>query len=220
MRPWLLSVLILGGCSPAAEEAVEPTTTIASVTSSASAPARSAQPNLDAPREAEGAPFRGEETYDLVITGGTVHDGTGGQPIRADVVIKDGVIAHVGNVDPQLKGRRLDATGRLVTPGFIDTHAHTDVTSANKNYLAMGVTTICVGQDGKSPRSDRLRSWKRAIRKKKLAVNVAPFVGHGTLRGLAKVGLEREPSPKQIERLVKQLERELDEGAWGLSTGL
>jgi len=82
------------------------------------------------------------------------------------------------------------------------------------------VTTLCLGQDGRSPSNDRVRYWAGRVGKKKLALNVLAFVGHGTVRALAKVGMRREPSEKQIARMARIVAKEMDAGAFGLSTGL
>ena len=70
--------------------------------------------------------------YDLTITGGTCVDGTGGTPFRADLGIKDGVIVEVRRREGDDRGldgeaaHTIDATGRIVTPGFVDIHTHYD----------------------------------------------------------------------------------------------
>lgn len=149
-------------------------------------------------------------------------DGSGGPPLAGAAVVVDGDrILHVGKVSESLVAdRTIDATGKVVTPGFIDTHAHGDPLGHSRNFLAMGVTTICLGQDGRSPSDDRVRYWKGTVRRKRLAVNVVPMVGHGTVRSMAKVGASKEPSAKQIARMAKMVAKEMDAGAWGLTTGL
>jgi N-acyl-D-aspartate/D-glutamate deacylase len=167
------------------------------------------------------APYGGADRVDVHIAGGTVVDGSGAFAVKADVLIAGDRIVHVGPVPAGVDAkRRIDASGKVVTPGFIDTHAHGDPEQANANALAMGVTTLCVGQDGKSPSDDRIRTWARRLAGKRLAVNVAPFAGHGTLRGLAHVGISPNPTPKQLERVVRLVASEMDAGAWGLTTGL
>ncbi|MGE4323088.1 MAG: amidohydrolase family protein, partial [Sphingobium sp.] len=89
--------------------------------------------------------------YDLVIRGGTIFDGSGGDPYVADVAVQDGVIAQIGVV--QEPGREeIDATGRLVTPGFIDVHTHYDGqltwSSRVSPSSGHGVTTVVTGNCG------------------------------------------------------------------------
>lgn len=64
--------------------------------------------------------------HDVIITGGTVVDGTGAPAVRADVAVSDGVITHIGVVEGSRPPRTVDATGRYVTPGFVDIHTHLD----------------------------------------------------------------------------------------------
>lgn len=160
--------------------------------------------------------------YDLLIRGGTVIDGTGGQSRAADVLIKDGRIVTIGEVDapPESIKQIIDATGMVVTPGFIDPHVHGDPlsTPAFDNFLAMGVTTICMGQDGESPPD--LPGWMRQVERAPLGPNIATFVGHGTVRELAGVGLQRDPSPAQTEAMQKLVRDAMALGCLGLTTGL
>lgn len=96
--------------------------------------------------------FKGMEEntmYDLLIANGTVIDGTGGAPFRADVAVNGGVICAVGKLDGAQAGRVIDAAGKLVTPGFIDAHSHADISVARfpdmENLTLQGVTTVCAG---------------------------------------------------------------------------
>ncbi len=205
----------------------------ASASASAPAISRSGAPSPSASATVSGAaassapawasepPFTSSKTFDLLIAGGTVIDGSGAAGVVADVLIDDGRIVHVGAIDGAVKAqKRIDAAGLVVTPGFIDTHAHGDPAGSNRNSLAQGVTTLCVGQDGKSASGDRVRELAHHLAKKKLAVNIVPFAGHGSARELEGVGLAAKPSEKQIEKMARFVERELEAGAFGLTTGL
>ncbi|MYH35146.1 MAG: amidohydrolase family protein [Gammaproteobacteria bacterium] len=93
--------------------------------------------------------------YDVLISGGTIVDGTGAPSYRAEVLIEGDGIAYVGQLDrSRIRADQvLDATGRVVTPGFIDTHAHGDplVSGLQESFVLQGVTTKVVGQDGRTP---------------------------------------------------------------------
>jgi N-acyl-D-amino-acid deacylase len=91
-------------------------------------------------------------TYDLIIRNGTIVDGLGGEPHVGDVAVQDGVIKAVGSVNGDGAEREIDATGLLVTPGFVDLHTHYDGQSIWSERLAPssahGVTTVVMGNCG------------------------------------------------------------------------
>lgn len=162
-------------------------------------------------------------SYDWLIRGGTVIDGTGAPGRRADVLLAGGRIAHVGPVDPDTLAveREVDARGRVVAPGFIDIHAHGDPSQdpGFHNFLAQGVTTLVLGQDGSSPAAGRMAAHLRAVDDARPAVNVAYLVGHNTIRRESGVGFG-SPDPAALRRMAALVDRALDAGAFGLSTGL
>jgi N-acyl-D-amino-acid deacylase len=161
--------------------------------------------------------------YDWLITGGTVVDGTG-EPGRAvDLLVRAGRIVHIGVVDPDTiqVHHRFDARGLVVAPGFIDAHAHGDPTGdpSFPNFLSMGVTTIVLGQDGRSPDAAALGAHLEAVDAARPSVNVAYLIGHNTIRLESGVA-HGEPDPSGLERMARLVELGLDAGAFGLSTGL
>jgi len=167
------------------------------------------------------------QQIDILITNGKLLDGLGNKAILTDVVIVGDEIVFIGkteftqqDLDKRVK-INIDAKQKIVSPGFIDLHSHGDplVTPAFENFLAMGVTTITLGQDGESPKYDPLSNWLLEIEQKGISVNLAMFVGHGTLRELSAIG--QNPSPP--DHLLKNMLQRLDETlkyTFGLSTGL
>ena len=97
------------------------------------------------------------EPYDTILQGGRVLDGTGSPALEADVAIRDGLIAAVGDLGGAAAGTILDVTGLYVSPGFIDTHSHagpglaTEELSHGEPLLAQGLTTVVVNPDGGGP---------------------------------------------------------------------
>lgn len=174
----------------------------------------------------EEAPFLAEHgSIDLLIENGLVVDGLGGDPFDGDVVVVGDTIAFVGDAefaadDPRIR-RRIDAAGRAVAPGFIDLHAHGDPLSTPEmeNFLAMGVTTIALGQDGSSPDVRPLSNWLEDVRQQGIGTNLAMFIGHGTLRNQAGIGMAAVPEPDALARMLDDLDDALDY-TFGLSTGL
>lgn len=184
--------------------------------------------SLSAGCERDAAPFlAGHPTIDLLIENGLVLDGLGTEAMPGDVAIVGDEIVFVGEAsfsaaDMQERvRRRIDAAGRYVAPGFIDLHSHGDPleTPAFENFLAMGVTTITLGQDGSSPEVADLADWLARVSASRPGTNVAMLVGHGTLRSLSGIGLDPDPSPEQLSGMLEMLDRTLPV-TFGMSTGL
>ncbi|TVR65054.1 MAG: N-acyl-D-amino acid deacylase [Gemmatimonadales bacterium] len=168
-------------------------------------------------------PVESTVPFDLLIRGGTLIDGSGAPPRAGDLLIRDGLIVHVGTVDADTVTvlDSFDARGLTVTPGFIDAHAHGDPTETPgfPNFLAQGVTTIVLGQDGSSPRPADMPALIRELELTPPAVNVAWLTGHNTIRMAAGVEFG-EPDAAGLQRMAELAEVALDEGAFGLSLGL
>jgi N-acyl-D-aspartate/D-glutamate deacylase len=164
---------------------------------------------------------------DIVIENGQVFDGLGNPPQTADVLIAGDTIAFIGEAEfteEEFSERvrvRIDAGGKSVTPGFIDLHSHGDPleTPEFENFLAMGVTTISLGQDGSSPDTASLDEWLDEVSRNGIGTNLAMFVGHGTLRTLSGIGLEPEPAREDLDTMLAMLDETLDY-TFGMSTGL
>lgn len=201
------------------------------------------------PRAAAGAAAHPDgEAYDLWIRGGTLVDGTGRGRYTADVLVRGDTVAFVGTpAGDDVQARRvIDAAGRIVAPGFIDTHAHGDpVAQSFDNFLAQGITTVVLGQDGRTAGLESygapelaqwraanagaepvsgapatLAQWMRLVEEKRSEVNVASLSGHGTLREIAGVGSTPDPTPPQLAAMQEILRADMEAGAFGLSFGL
>lgn len=164
-----------------------------------------------------------QQTWDWHIDNAKIVDGTGQAAYRADILIRADSISFIGEVDADTVTTRhyVDASGKVVTPGFIDTHAHGDPleTPAFQNFLAMGVTTIALGQDGSSPAVGNLDEWIANVEKENPAVNIAMFSGHGSIRSKVDVG-NKPPSESELTKMGRYLDSDLKAGAFGISLGL
>src|SRR5258705_5560156 len=186
--------------------------------------------------------------WSLLLRGGSVVDGSGQPASRADVAVEGERIAAVA---PSLAGqadRVIDATGKVVSPGFIDMHSHSDLfyfaCPSAESKVRQGVTTEVVGMCSFSQaplRADQraiIQGWAGgigasldlrwetfgqyldALRAVKPTVNVAHFVGHGAIR-IAAMGFEARPAlADDLEGMQRLLGEALDAGAFGFSTGL
>jgi len=161
--------------------------------------------------------------YDTLIGNAQLVDGLGNPAVSADVYLHHGKIALISPVGQSAADAVLtiDADNRVLAPGFIDVHSHGDPlqTPEFENFLAQGVTTITLGQDGDSPEVEDLGPWVAEVQNQEIGVNIAVFVGHGTLRNLAGIGQKPEPSSEELQRMLELLNSALDY-SFGLSTGL
>jgi N-acyl-D-amino-acid deacylase len=165
--------------------------------------------------------------YDLIIRGGQVIDGTGNPWFYADVAVKDGRIAAVGSLGAAKATRVIDATGKIVTPGFIDMHSHADGGLAtmelrhSPNMVAQGITLSVVNQDGRSPRWP-IRDQKTLYEKQGIGTNAALLGGHATVRTRV-MGGQRDnqvATDADIRAMQQLVEEGMADGAFGLSSGL
>ena len=187
--------------------------------------------------------------YDFLIKNGTLVDGSGGPRRKADIAIRDGVIVEIGNLEHAQAATFIDATGKVVAPGFIDINNHSDVywqifrNPALESLVIQGVTTIIGGNAGSSlapliSKQDirSIQKWTdvdhinfnwlsvkeflEEVERKGIGVNFATLAGHGTLRRGVMHDQARSITPEEIAMMKKLLEAALKDGAFGMSTGL
>ena len=167
------------------------------------------------------------QQYDLLIRGGQVIDGSGSAPRRADVAITGGRIVRIGDLSNAAASRTIDATGKVVTPGFIDMHSHADrgLASEDKrrraasNLVSQGITTVCVNPDGSSPWP--IAGQRASYEKLGIGPNAALMVGHGTVRRLVmKEDYKRPATAEEIAKMRELVRQGMQEKAFGLSAGL
>ena len=185
--------------------------------------------------------------HDIVIKNGKILDGTGNPWYRADLAIQGDEIVEIGkNLDG---GQVIDALDHIVSPGFIDIHSHSDlpvlIDPKAQSKIRQGVTTEVIGQCGNSAApmykdvkeyrekyySSRvpedfqydwttMESYLNRLEKQGIAVNIAPVVGHGTIRQNVMGYENRSPTEDELEEMKKHVRDTMRDGAWGMSTGL
>jgi len=191
--------------------------------------------------------------FDLVLKGGIVIDGTRSKPYAADVCIKDGKIAGIVEKFSGESKEVVDISGKVVSPGFIDIHSHSDacplVDYEPESKLYQGVTSEITGNCGISilpstpetndsiadyvynqlelPVGDlsikgmhTTKDYAERVNAKGTNINYGVLVGHGTLRGAVMGFVDRDPTDEEMEQLKATLDRELENGAFGMSLGL
>ncbi|HEY8470034.1 MAG TPA: D-aminoacylase [Longimicrobiales bacterium] len=165
----------------------------------------------------------GGEAYDLLITGGTVVDGTGAPGYAADVAVREGRIVRVSRepLRRESAARVIDASGHVVAPGFIDLHAHLDPLlrlPGAESHVRQGVTTALGGPDGTAPLP--LAAYLDSAQALGLGMNVAFLAGHNTIRRRVMGTANRAPTEEELARMRELVAQAMEEGAFGLSTGL
>ena len=178
--------------------------------------------------------------FDTLIVNGTVIDGTGAPRRRADVGITGGRIEAIGSLGHAEAARRVDAAGRIVAPGFIDMHTHSDVTllddPGGESKAHQGVTTEVVGNCSYSPfplgeDTDGVRryvernwatldGWANALESNGISINAAPQVGNSALRTAVGALEDRPANPNELRQMQRLAAEAVEQGAFSLSTGL
>lgn len=172
----------------------------------------------------------GAREFDLLIRDALIVDGTGAAAYRGDLGVNGDTIAAVGRLPAATAKTVIDARGRVLAPGFIDLHAHLDEKDgldsadprrrAAQNYVAQGITTALINQDGSQPAS--LTEQRRRYTATGIGVNVALANGHDTLRRRVLGEDLRRPANAAERAAMRELLRHslAHEGSFGLSLGL
>ena len=167
--------------------------------------------------------LRSQPAADLLLVGGFVHDGSGQPPDRQDVGVVGQRISFVG--DAAAAGLDaavvVDVDGLMVTPGFIDMHSHAELTEDYGQdalpFLHQGITTVAIGVDGGgTPDVAELFAGLEG----RIGVNTFAYVGHGEIRERVIGGVDRAPTAAELNEMRALIRRAMNEGAFGLSTGL
>ena len=184
--------------------------------------------------------------FDLIIKNACVIDGSGQKSYQADIAINHDRIVAMDNLIDQDAKEVIDASGLVLAPGFIDVHTHDDTnvihTPEMLCKISQGVTTVIVGNCGisaspvllagdppdpmnllgeqKDFKYPTFATYIHAVEKAQPRVNVAALVGHTALRNNHMDNLQQTANSEQISKMLKQLDRAMQEGALGLSSGL
>jgi N-acyl-D-amino-acid deacylase len=160
--------------------------------------------------------------YDLLITNGKLYDGAANPWSYADVAIKGDTIVAIGKLTGATATQTIDAKGMAVAPGFIDIHSHgrrgIEAVPTAENYLREGVTTIVEGPDGSSPLP--LKPFFDKLTGSPVSINLASFVGHGTVRTQVMGLVNRQATAEELDKMRELVRQAMLDGAVGLSTGL
>ena len=183
--------------------------------------------------------------FDVVIRGGTVYDGTGGEPRRADVGIRGDKVEAVGDLSKASAARTIDAAGMAVAPGFINMLSWSTeslmIDPRSQSELRQGVTTQIFGEGfSMGPWNDRLKAFMKSqqtdykydipwttlrdylegLQKKGISQNVASYVGATTIRAYV-VGFDkRPPTPAELGEMRDLVRKEMETGALGIGSSL
>ena len=167
------------------------------------------------------------QAFDLLIRGGQVVDGTGNPWFTADVAVAgDTIVAIAAGLEPG-SARIVDARGKIVAPGFIDVHSHSEERQDRQdiignpgaeNNVRQGVTTVFASPDGGG--SVQVASYLTKVDAARPAINVGTFIGHGSVRGAVIGQVNRVATTQELDRMRDLVRQGMRDGAFGLSTGL
>src|SRR5256885_9600935 len=184
------------------------------------------------------------QSFDIIITGGTLYDGTGHPPVKADVGVKGDRIISIGNLSRATAPIIVDAKGLAVAPGFINMLSHSETSlirdPRSLSEIKQGVTTQIFGELSMGPLNDQMKQrlresqgdvkyeiewttlaeYLKYLEKRGVSQNFASFIGAATIRENV-IGLEdRPPTPAQLDQMRELVRHEMEAGALGITTAL
>src|SRR4051794_37620022 len=168
------------------------------------------------------APRAQTPAFDLLIRNGRIVDGTGSPWYLGDVAVRGDTIVRIAPKIEAPATRVIDAAGKVVAPGFIDLHTHArrgifDVPTAD-NYVRQGVTTLMEGPDGSSPLP--IKPFLDRVAATRITPNFGTFIGQGSVRDEVLGPVNRKATPDEIEKMRGLVMQGMQDGAFGLSSGL
>jgi N-acyl-D-amino-acid deacylase len=187
--------------------------------------------------------------FNIILKNAYVIDGTGSRRFKADIGIEGSKIAKIGDLKSEEAAQTIDISGLVASPGFIDMHSHSDFTllinPKAESKIRQGITTEVVGNCGFSAAPlngtikeeirktmpileesgleldwSTMKGYLDRLEKQGIAVNVVPLVGHGNIRACAMGFDNRAPTETELEEMKKRVAKAMEEGAFGMSTGL
>ena len=159
---------------------------------------------------------------DILITNGKIIDGSGNGWYYGNIAIKDGKIIKIGRDFKMSTVKRIDAKGLIVAPGFIDVHTHLEDDEAKDptatSFILDGVTTCVTGNCGSS--NVNVNKYLNWIDSLKLSINVATLIGHNDVRKAVMGRVNRDATPDEMKKMEALVDKAMQDGAVGMSTGL
>ncbi len=165
-----------------------------------------------------------KKDFEILIVKGTIVDGSGKPGFQGDIGISGDTIVAVGDLSGKTAHRTIDAENRIASPGFIDMHTHCDgglgeqESCANLNYLIQGTTTVVTGNCGGG--TYNIAETKAEWELQGIGTNAIHLIGFGDVRQAVLGNEPRDPTPQELEEMKAIVRRGMQEGAWGMSTGL
>jgi dihydroorotase/N-acyl-D-amino-acid deacylase len=159
--------------------------------------------------------------FDLLILNGTVYNGSNKEPHEVAIGIRGDQIIEIGNLKNREAKNTIDAQGMVVTPGFIDLHAHLEPIfelSDCESHIRQGVTTSLGGPDGGGPIP--FGTYVDSLKQLGVGMNVGFLVGHNSVRREVMNLDNRKPTAAELDEMKNLIAQAMDEGAFGISTGL
>lgn len=161
------------------------------------------------------------KSFDIIIQNGSIYDGTGEKPVRGDIGIIGDRIIKIGDLSSKEAVEIINAEGLAVSPGFIDMHTHLEPLMElpmAESLLKQGATFALGGPDGGGPWP--FGSYLDSLDSFDLGINVGYLVGHNTIRRQVMGMEDKKPSEEELKQMESFVDSGMNEGAFGISTGL